>query len=142
MPGHILAYLENTARAHGGRTAYAFENGSFDYSTLLRSAKGIGSSLRGLPKGFMGAVLMDVHSAENVKAFFGIVYAGGCYTPLDPALPGERLRMVFDTLRPAVILTDEKCRSIAEACADGVYALVTVPPCGAVSLLPSTSIKP
>lgn len=51
---------------------------------------------------------------EALVSFFGIVYAGGFYTFLDPELPEARLKIMAEVLKPAVILTDNTHAAMAE----------------------------
>lgn len=52
-------------------------------------------------------VYMDKGIAA-LTAFWGIVYAGGFYVPLNPELPDERLKKTQDVLQAKVIITDEE----------------------------------
>ena len=45
--------------------------------------------------------------SEMVVGLLGILKAGGAYVPLDPDYPAERLGVMLDDARPAVVLTQE-----------------------------------
>lgn len=51
---------------------------------------------------------------EALVSFFGIVYAGGFYTFLDPELPEARFKIMAEVLKPAVIFTDNTHAAMAE----------------------------
>ena len=44
-------------------------------------------------------------SLELVVALLGVLKAGGCYVPLDPSYPAERLRFMLADSAPAAVLT-------------------------------------
>src|SRR6185369_10872748 len=50
-------------------------------------------------------VLLLPRSAALVVAVLGVLKAGGCYVPLDPAYPAERLRMIALDCQPPVVVT-------------------------------------
>ncbi len=46
-------------------------------------------------------------SIEMVVALMGILKAGGCYMPLDPDYPSNRLALMLEDAQPPVILTQK-----------------------------------
>ena len=57
------------------------------------------------------AVFID-RSIESLTGFFGAVYSGNFYVPIDRQMPAARTRLILDTLDPVVILGVEKDRQI------------------------------
>ncbi|WP_431225774.1 amino acid adenylation domain-containing protein [Serratia sp. L9] len=51
------------------------------------------------------ALCMD-RSGLQIATLFGILKSGGCYVPLDPAYPIERLKDVLEDAQPSVLLVD------------------------------------
>jgi amino acid adenylation domain-containing protein len=49
-------------------------------------------------------VLMN-RSADLIVALLGVLKAGGCYVPLDPTYPSERLNYIFNDAQMSVLLT-------------------------------------
>ncbi len=114
MQTNILEYLEATAPRCLNKVAYS--DGTYDmcFSELLSSSRSIGSAL--LHAGYTKepiAILMKKHPKE-VAAFFGTVYAGGYYVPLDPEMPTERMNLILHNVRPRCIIADQKCAALAE----------------------------
>lgn len=50
-----------------------------------------------------------------IAAFLGCVYSGNFYTPIDVTMPKERILSIFETLKPVVLLIDEKSKKQATA---------------------------
>lgn len=101
---NILELLENAARAFPDKTAVADDSSSLCYRELLQRSRAVGSALadagnRGLPV----AVCME-KSASLLAAMLGVVYSGGFYTVMDVAMPTDRMRRIFGTLKPAAVL--------------------------------------
>lgn len=107
----ILEYLERTALRVPDRVAFCDETDSLTYGELMRRAKAMGSFLAGrVSKGGVIAMLMDGHSLMSIPAMLGVLYAGCAYSPLDPAMPAERLHLTLDQMKPDCVLVDEKGR--------------------------------
>ncbi len=90
----------------------AFTNGEYSltFGALSRAAKGIGTFLA--QKGFCNepvVVFMEKHPC-SVAAFFGVVYAGCYYVPIDEEMPRYRVELIFRNLNPRAVLCDEKTR--------------------------------
>ena len=57
--------------------------------------------------------------AENeVAAMQGVLYAGGCYVPIDDHMPEARIRRIFEQVHPVAIVYAEGNRKQAEPLAD------------------------
>ena len=49
----------------------------------------------------------------TLAAFFGAIYAGCYYVPLDDEMPRHRIELIFQTLEPGVLICDETTRDMA-----------------------------
>ena len=63
------------------------------------------------------AVLIG-RTAESVAAMQGVLYAGGCYVPIDDHMPEARIRRIFEQVHPVAIVYAEGNRKQAEPLAD------------------------
>ncbi|MBE6590116.1 MAG: amino acid adenylation domain-containing protein [Ruminococcaceae bacterium] len=113
MQTNILEYLERTAPRLPDKVAYS--DGSFDMSfgELYRVSRAIGSALieRGYKKSPV-VILMNKHPRE-IAAFYGTVYAGGFYVPLDPEMPAHRMQLILENVGARVMIVDEKGEKLA-----------------------------
>jgi amino acid adenylation domain-containing protein len=88
--------------------ALEFAGEQLTYTELNERANRLGYRLRALgvgPEVLVG--LSAERSIEFVIGILGILKAGGAYVPLDPSYPHERLQLIIDDAKPAVILTKE-----------------------------------
>ncbi|MBQ7335642.1 MAG: amino acid adenylation domain-containing protein [Clostridia bacterium] len=108
MQTNILEYLEHTVPRCPDKVAYS--DGTYDmcFSELFRACRNVGSEL--LRLGYSGeavAILMNKHPRE-IAAFFGCVYAGCFYVPIDPEMPPLRMEKILQSVGARVMITDEK----------------------------------
>ncbi|RED45827.1 non-ribosomal peptide synthetase [Aestuariispira insulae] len=78
------------------------------YGELRKEALSLASHLQqaGLTAGQLTAVMMD-QGWQQVVACLGILYAGGAYLPLDPALPRDRRCQILKRTDTKIILIKE-----------------------------------
>jgi amino acid adenylation domain-containing protein len=76
------------------------------YRDLDRRAEGLARRLRALGVGpeVPAGVLMD-RTVELVVALLAVLKAGGAYVPVDPAYPRQRVAVLLESSRAAVLLT-------------------------------------
>lgn len=114
MQTNILEYLEATAPRLPHKIAYSDGTDDLTFSDLLRASRALGSAL--LREGFSGepiAILMKKHPTE-IAAFYGTVYAGCFYVPLDPEMPVHRMELILTSVGARAIIADEKGSAIAK----------------------------
>ena len=106
MIRNILDYLEKSADCNGNKSAFVGEHSRLTFADLRDRARRIGSCLAGrIKKGEPVAVFMD-KTPEAIAAFLGVVYAGGCYVPVDVSSPLRRVEMIFETLQNRYVIAD------------------------------------
>lgn len=111
---NVLEYLENSVMHFPQKTALADENSSVSYLELQRRAQALGSCLSGFNvKNHPIAVLID-RNIESVIAFFGIVYSGNFYVPIDSQLPLKRIELILKTLSPECIISIQGNETVLE----------------------------
>jgi len=107
---NILEYLENTPSP--SKTAFVGDNSSLTFGELSAMSRSVGSYLceqniykQPIP------VLMG-KSPEMIAAFFGVVYGGNYYVPLDVAMPKVRIHMVLNKVNPPLVICDDSTESL------------------------------
>jgi amino acid adenylation domain-containing protein len=100
--------FNEVAYEYAERIAVSCGNQHLSYRELQAQATQLAIRLRSLgvgPESLVG-VFME-RSVQAIVALLAIVKAGGAYLPIDPAYPCERIGMILDDARPAVLLTEE-----------------------------------
>ena len=119
MRKNVLEYLESSARMHADKPAFCDENRVFTFGELLKTAQGLGTHLAKTVDTLHKPVAVLIgRTAESVAAMQGVLYAGGCYVPIDDHMPEARIRRIFEQVRPVAIVYAEGNRKQAEPLAD------------------------
>lgn len=101
---NVLEYLEASAARVPDKIAYSDERESITFASLYDRAKSIGTALaRRFGKNRPIGVAVGRHIG-TICAFFGVLYSGNYYVPLDPEMPSLRLESILSRLRPEAVL--------------------------------------
>ncbi|HIT34707.1 MAG TPA: amino acid adenylation domain-containing protein [Candidatus Faecousia intestinigallinarum] len=114
MLTNVLQYLERTVLRVPDKLSYASEEMGLTFQELSQQARSVGTRLYrdGIYK--KPVVVFMAKGPKTPAAFFGAIYAGNAYVPLDEEMPRHRMELIFETLQPAAIICDESTRAIAE----------------------------
>lgn len=110
MIKNVITYLEQAAVDYPEKIGFCDEVESCTFHEMDIRAKRIGTQIIQALGGRRNkpiAVYMD-KSVACLSAFFGIVYSGNFYVPIDVKSPVERINKIFTTLKPEMIYTQEK----------------------------------
>ena len=111
---NVLEYLEESEKRFPNKCAVIDDKGKCTYKELLNCSQKIGSFLISKVEPKQPVDCFMDKSILCLESFFGIVYASGFYTLLDPDFPKERIQQILNTLKPSIILTThayDKCIS-------------------------------
>lgn len=111
---NVLEFLEKSALSVPTAIACGDEKEELSYSALLLASKKLGVFLSQHTAPRRPVALYLEKSVPALIGFFGIVYAGGFYSVLDPSQPMARTVKILETLEPSVVLTDYANRERAE----------------------------
>jgi len=103
-------FEEQVERTPDGE-ALVFGDGQLTYCELNERANQLAHQLQDLGVGPEVRVGICVkRSLEMMVGLLGILKAGGCYVPLDPKYPKERLAFMLEDAQAPVLLTQDKLR--------------------------------
>ena len=107
MQYNVLEYLEHTVNRLPEKVAYADDKIEITFQETYNQARAIGTFLarRGIYKEPV-AVFMN-KSPMEIVAFFGVVYGGNFYVPLDEEMPKFRIELILENIKPKAIICDE-----------------------------------
>ncbi len=107
MQRNILEYLEETVRKYPDKTAFANESMGMTFQEVYDASRSIGTCL--LKKGYQKepvVIYMKKHP-HMIAAFWGAVYSGCFYVPMDEEMPAFRIDLIFHNLKPRAVICDE-----------------------------------
>lgn len=107
----IACMLDTAAKVYGRNIALEDSQGEMTYEELRRLARKAATTFlkKKLKRGQPVAVYLPKSNA-CVVAFYGALYSGVPYAPLDFTAPAERIRRTLENLRPSFLVTDEEGR--------------------------------
>lgn len=119
---NVLEYLDAAADTYPDKRAVACGDSVYTYAVLRKSAKNIGALLSKLGHKQQPVGVLAERSAETLILFFGVLYSGNFYVPLDPDMPTEKLKTILSDAGISVLLgTQETELRLAEAEYQGHY---------------------
>lgn len=125
MQTNFLEYLDATVLRVPEKLAFSNGPEGMTFREVHDQARAVGSGLleRGAAREPV-VVFMERHP-KMVTAFFGVVYAGCFYVPIDGEMPPFRVELIFQQLKPRFVICDGKTREQAQAMApDGAQVLL------------------
>lgn len=122
MQYNVLEYLEQTVNRLPNKVAYADEKIEITFQESYDQSRAIGSFLseKGIYKEAV-AVFMS-KTPKAIVAFFGVVYGGNFYVPLDEEMPRYRIELILKDLNPKAIICDESSKKILDELGYGANA--------------------
>ena len=105
----IHRLVEAQAARTPDATAVVFEGDELSYAELNARANRLAHRLRreGVGPDVLVGVVLE-RSAEMVAGLLAVLKAGGAYVPIDPGYPAERVGVILEDARPALLLTQER----------------------------------
>jgi amino acid adenylation domain-containing protein len=107
VPDELLhtLFLKQAARRPGGQAVSA-RGLTLSYKELDARSRELGRELRRAGAGPETVVAVALEKGwEQVLAVLGVLRSGAAYLPLDPQLPGERLRRLIEHARAGLVVT-------------------------------------
>jgi D-alanine--poly(phosphoribitol) ligase subunit 1 len=111
---NVLEYLEASARKRPHKIALVDEKNEMTYAVLMRNAQRIGTMIaKEIQCTNAPVAVITGRRISTPEAFFGVLYSGNYYVPVDYATPRNRLEKMFRKLNPALILYDPEDERLA-----------------------------
>ncbi|MGI6071943.1 MAG: amino acid adenylation domain-containing protein [Lachnospiraceae bacterium] len=113
MLKNVLEYLETTTGHLPDKVSFSDDNNSLTFSMLQDKAMRVGTYLynHGIYK--EPVVVFMEKGPDNIAAFFGAVYGGNSYVPIDDEMPSHRIQLIFKSLNPRAVICDDKTKTLA-----------------------------
>ncbi len=111
---NILEYFDDTVKKWPDKVAYANDTFEMTFAEVYKESRGIGTFLYN--EGYYKepvVIFMEKHP-KMITAFFGTVYSGNYYVPIDAEMPSTRIDLIFKKLTPRVIICDDSTYEMAK----------------------------
>lgn len=110
----ILEWLEKTSEKFDSKAIYCDMDLSVNFSQTVVCAKAIGTALdKVLKTKAPVAVFMD-RCVDTPIGYFGVLYSGRAYAPIDARLPKKRIEKILEVLKPEKVITQFQLKDIVE----------------------------
>ena len=114
MTNSAVLLLENTK--HPDKTALIYEDESITFAQWRETSRSIGTYLLyRYPAQTPAKRPVIVYMPRQISAlisFFGVLYSGNIYAPIDYATPLARFAVIIENLNPLCIITDEQGKEV------------------------------
>ena len=111
---NLLQYLEASVTRVPDKTAFMDESCSLTFREVSQQARAVGSFLHSEGYYKQPVVVFMKKHPNTLAAFFGIMYAGCYYVPLDDEMPHHRIDLILKTLNPKAMVCDEDTAALVE----------------------------
>lgn len=113
MQTNVLEYLENIVDKVENKIAYANDKDGLTFGQVYNYSRSIGSSIIH-KEYYKESVVVYMNKHPNaIAAFYGVIYSGNYYVPIDEEMPTYRIELIFKTLNPKIMICDEKTKEKA-----------------------------
>lgn len=105
---NVLELLEDNVRDNPDKIALKDANDSITYVELQRQAKAIASYIGhciGVEERQKPIAICIDRNIGSIVAFFGVLYSGNFYVPIDVNMPAERIGIIFNDLNPVMVIS-------------------------------------
>ncbi|GMK47437.1 amino acid adenylation protein [Paenibacillus glycanilyticus] len=115
MQFNVMEYLEHTVRRVPDKIAYANDEFGLTFQEVYEHSRAIGTFLNRLNLRKRPIVVFMNRSPKAIAAYYGVIYSGNFYVPLDDEMPRSRMETIVRKINPSAIICDESTRKTAEA---------------------------
>ena len=107
---NVLTYLRDAAARWPDKTAFADAEARLTYGQLWDTARRAGTAIsRRLGGARREPVFVCIgRNVGSIAAFWAVAASGNFYVPIDPSLPDQRLRDIFETMTPRLVVTTQE----------------------------------
>lgn len=112
---NVLEYLEQSESKYAEKKAIALKDKSYNYAELVKLSKGVGASIKACNVIDSPIGVFAYSDILTLPMFLGTLYSANYYVPIDPNLPVEKMKSIFDDARFCVILATDADKPIIES---------------------------
>lgn len=109
---NVLEYLESTVKEVPDKIAFADDKENINFSDTMTHGRSIGTFLSKQGHYNEPIVVFMGKAPRTIVTFFGIVYSGNYYVPIDEEMPKHRIELILNNLKPKAMICDDETKEI------------------------------
>lgn len=122
MSMNVLDFLEEAVKRNPDKTAVLDNKRSYSYRQLSEMAKTVAMVFTGSRR--KPIIVLCKRDVRCIIAFWGVLYSGNFYVPLDEGIPQQRMDEIVENTQAEVIVVLEGNEKIQKYCDDKNIKLV------------------
>ena len=111
MIRNVLEYLERTNTGYSDKPAFVDDESCLTFGEVSDKSKKVGTALIKFGSDRKPVAVYMEKTPFAVVAFFGVVYSGRCYSPIDSQMPVKRVEQILQTLDTDYLIVDGKTKT-------------------------------
>lgn len=115
MRSNVLTYLEDAMERKPHKMAFSDGKNQLSFQELGDLSQQVGSYLAKTGIRRKPIVIFMQKSPQTLAAFFGTIYSGNYYVPLDSEMPQHRISLILESLQAELVIAEEKTEKIAKS---------------------------
>lgn len=113
---NVLEYLESSKNKFPNKTVFSENEQKYSYQELINISKKIGTSLsKNIDNDNKPIAVLMEKGIDSLATYFGIVYSGHPYSPIDNEMPIKRIKLILEVLDFPIVVTDDNGMNILKA---------------------------
>jgi len=109
---NVMEYLEATVLRVPEKVAFSDDTTELTFADVYSHSRSIGSVLHSKGIYREPVVVFMEKQPKMIAAFFGCVYGGCYYVPIDAEMPKFRIELIFQNLNARAVICDEHCKEL------------------------------
>jgi len=114
---NVLEYIEKTVNEVPDKIAYESFDGdtvSMTFRQVYDTARSIGSYLAASGHYHEPVIIFMKKTPKAIATFFGTVYGGCSYVPIDEEMPRMRIDLILGSMKPRLIICEKETKELAD----------------------------
>ena len=114
MQTHILDYLTEIVKKVPEKMAYSNGNEALCFREVYEQSRSIGMFLSNSSIYREPVVIFMNKHPKTVAAFYGVIFAGDYYVPIDVEMPESRINLILENVKAKVMICDAEMAEFAK----------------------------
>ena len=114
MQTHILDYLTEIVKKVPEKMAYSNGNEALCFREVYEQSRSIGMFLSNSGIYREPVVIFMNKHPKTVAAFYGVIFAGDYYVPIDVEMPESRINLILENVKAKVMICDAEMAEFAK----------------------------